>query len=203
MRWGGSGRAAVLPFVLGALTLATPAHAHLMQTGFGPFYDGLTHLFLTPEDLLPVLALTLLAGLRGPPVARGVLFALPAAWLVGSGLGARLALLGAAPTLMAGVTLLLGLLAVLDRPLPRALVVGLGIGLGLLGGALNGAELAQAHASGLVALGIASALFVVVALVSGQVSVLRAAWTRVAARAAASWITAIGLLLLGWSLRGS
>ncbi len=44
------------------LAAAPPAHAHLMNTGFGPFYDGLTHLFLTPEDLLPVVALALWRG---------------------------------------------------------------------------------------------------------------------------------------------
>ena len=62
-----------------ALAAAPPAHAHLMNTGFGPFYDGLTHLFLTPEDLLPVVALALLAGCaaplrpyRAPIVARGL-----------------------------------------------------------------------------------------------------------------------------------
>jgi urease accessory protein len=30
------------------LVAALPAHAHLMNTGFGPFYDGATHLFFTP-----------------------------------------------------------------------------------------------------------------------------------------------------------
>ena len=63
------------------LAAGTPAQAHLMNTGFGPFYDGLTHPFVTPEDLLPVVALTLLAGLRGAQCGRWVLFALPAAWL--------------------------------------------------------------------------------------------------------------------------
>ena len=38
------------------LIVAPSAQAHLMNTGFGPFYDGLTHLFVTPEDLLPVIA---------------------------------------------------------------------------------------------------------------------------------------------------
>jgi len=56
----------------------------------GPFYDGLTHLFATPEDLLPVIALALLAGLRGPEFGRWVLLAVPAAWLVGSTAGASL-----------------------------------------------------------------------------------------------------------------
>jgi urease accessory protein len=39
------------------LIATSSAHAHLMNTGFGPFYDGLTHLFVTPEDLPPVIAL--------------------------------------------------------------------------------------------------------------------------------------------------
>ena len=38
------------------------ANAHLMNTGFGPFHDGPTHLFVTPEDLLSMIALALLAG---------------------------------------------------------------------------------------------------------------------------------------------
>ena len=45
---------------------ARPAHAHLMTTGLGPFYDGLTHLLVSPECLLPMIALALLAGLRAP-----------------------------------------------------------------------------------------------------------------------------------------
>ena len=40
---------------------------HLMNTGLGPFYDGLAHFFTTPEDVLPVLALALWSGLRGAP----------------------------------------------------------------------------------------------------------------------------------------
>ena len=33
--------------------------AHLVTSGLGPVYDGILHLFSTPEDLLPVLALSL------------------------------------------------------------------------------------------------------------------------------------------------
>ena len=66
---------------------AGSSHEH----GFRPFYDGLTHLFVTPEDLLPVIALALLAGLRGPCFGRSVLFVLPVAWLVGSTVGVWIA----------------------------------------------------------------------------------------------------------------
>ena len=58
--------------------------AHLMNTGFGPFDHGLTHLLVTPGDLLQVIALALLAGLHGPGVGRTVLFVLPSAWLFGT-----------------------------------------------------------------------------------------------------------------------
>ena len=36
------------------LAFAVPAHAHLVNTGLGPFYDGISHLLLSPEDLIPV-----------------------------------------------------------------------------------------------------------------------------------------------------
>ena len=48
---------------------ALPAEAHLNSTGMGPFYDGLIHFLMSPEDIVPVLALALLAGLRGASLA--------------------------------------------------------------------------------------------------------------------------------------
>jgi hypothetical protein len=49
--------------------------------------------------------------------------------------------------------------------------------------------------------GIVCAVFVLVALGTALVVVLRAPWARIAVRVAGSWIAAAGLLLLGWSLR--
>ncbi|HYQ80371.1 MAG TPA: hypothetical protein VEP68_02660, partial [Anaeromyxobacteraceae bacterium] len=71
--------------MLAALALLAPAaaRAHLVNTGLGPFYDGISHFALTPEDLLPALALALLAGQRGTATGRATLLALPAAWLLG------------------------------------------------------------------------------------------------------------------------
>lgn len=103
----------------------------------------------------------------------------------------------------AAVTVALRLLAVLDQPLPLPGVGALAVGLGLLNGGLNGAELGKAHSKLLVAVGTACAVFVAVALLAGQVATVRATWARVAVRAAASWVAASGLLMLGWSLRGS
>ncbi|TMQ57292.1 MAG: hypothetical protein E6K72_03800 [Candidatus Eisenbacteria bacterium] len=52
-------------------------------------------------------------------------------------------------------------------------------------------------------IGIAVALFVVVALAAALVVALERPWKRIAARVAGSWIAAVGLLLLGWRLRGA
>lgn len=181
---------------------AAPADAHLMNTGLGPFYDGLTHLFLTPEDLLPVVAVALLAGLRGPRPGRAVLLVLPAAWLVGSGAG----LLGAPhvplPAATAAVTIAIGALVAADRPLPLGLVAGLAILVGLVSGGFAGIELGRARMSGLGIAGAVCALLAVVSLLAGQVTSARAPWARAAVRIAGSWIAASGLLMLGWSVRG-
>ena len=48
--------------VVVVLTLAlssAPAEAHLNSTGMGPVYDGVMHFLMSPEDLVPALALAL------------------------------------------------------------------------------------------------------------------------------------------------
>jgi urease accessory protein len=51
--------------------------------------------------------------------------------------------------------------------------------------------------------GLALAVFVLIALAAAFVVQLRAHWARIAVRVAGSWIAASGLLLLGWAVRGS
>jgi len=185
-----------ITFAVAGITIcaASPAHAHLMNTGFGPFYDGLAHLFVSPEDLLPVIALALLAGLRGPRPSRAVLLILPVAWLAGVFMQVSSDLTVAAVAL----TITLGGLVAADRHLPEWLVIGCALVLGLLQGSLNGTEWI-----GFSIVGNAVALFVVVALLAGQVTALRSAWARIVVRVAGSWIAAIGLLMLGWLLRST
>jgi urease accessory protein len=185
------------------LAPASPTHAHLMNTGFGPFYDGLTHLFLTPEDLLPVVALALSAGLRGPRCGRTVLILLPAAWLAASLASRLIAPEANLPVATAALTIALGALAAADLPLPVPLVAGGAVVLGFLHGRLNGLELAKTNGSAMVILGIVCSLCVVTSLLAGQVASVRAAWARVAVRVAGSWIAAAGLFMLGWAVRGA
>ena len=50
-------------------------------------------------------------------------------------------------------------------------------------------------------LGLVLAVFVLVALAAALVVRLRWPWTRIAVRVVGSWITASGLLMVGWALR--
>ena len=60
----------------------------------------------------------------------------------------------------------------------------------------------QAGAGILGLLGMLAALFVLIALVAACVVSLHQPWARMAVRVAGSWMAAIGLLMLGWALRG-
>ncbi|MGA7409567.1 MAG: HupE/UreJ family protein [Bryobacteraceae bacterium] len=189
-----------------AFLLPTAAQAHLVNTGLGPFYDGVSHLFLSPEDLLPVLALALLAGLRGSRTGRFALFALPGAWLAGGLAGLAFpAIAQFLPThlaLLSSVTFLaLGALVALDVRLRSRLVTGIAIALGVVHGYVNGSAMSDGKLGALGLVGIATSIFVTVALAAGLVASLVRPWTRIAVRVAGSWIAAAGLLLLGWTLR--
>jgi hydrogenase/urease accessory protein HupE len=175
--------------------------AHLVTTGLGPVYDGIGHLLVTPEELLPVLALALLAGLRGASSGRRVLCVLPGAWLVGGGLGLLAHGLPVFPTPALSL-LVLGTLVAADLRVPPPAVTALALGLGLVHGFLNGVAMRQAGPGVLGLLGLLAALFVLVALVAAGVVSLQQQWTRMAVRVAGSWLAALGLLMLGWALRG-
>ncbi len=171
-----------------------------MTTGLGPLYDGLFHFALTPEDLVPVLALALLAGLRGVTYGRRALFVLPAAWLLGGVIGLTVHG-GVSPSWTALSFVLLGGLVASDARLPLGATTLLAAQLGLGHGYLNGSALAQPGLGAVGLLGIVAAVFTLVALAASFVVPLRAVWARVVVRVAGSWIAAIGLLLIGWAMR--
>jgi hydrogenase/urease accessory protein HupE len=185
------------------LVLPSTSHAHLVNTGLGPFYDGVSHFALTPEDLLPALALALFAGQRGARAGRLALWALPAAWLLGGLAGLASPTIGGAPALTTASFLALGGLVAAEAPLRPEWVAGLASFVGLLHGYLNGSAMSQAKLGALGLAGIVGTLFVTVALAAAMVVAIRPPWGRIAVRVAGSWIAAVGLLLLGWTLRGA
>jgi len=186
---------------LTALLVPGRAEAHLVNTGFGPFYDGISHLFVTAPDLLVVIALALLAGLRGTATVRSTLLAVISGWALGGLAGLLIAPTVIWAAITTGSFLLVGALLAADRELPAAAVAGLGGLVGLIHGFLNGAESA-ASGIGLVGFtGSLAALAVVATLTSAASVSLAQGWTRIAVRVAGSWIAAIGILMLGWLFR--
>jgi hydrogenase/urease accessory protein HupE len=187
------------------LFLASPktADAHLVTTGLGPLYDGISHLLLSPDDLLGVLAMALLAGLGGARHGRLSLLTLPPAWMLGGLLGLSAPAELSWPVVNTLSLLVVGALVAIDPKLPAAAVTAIAAALGLVHGFLNGTAMAQAGGGALALVGICSTVFVLVALAAALVVSLRVPWTRIVVRVAGSWIAAIGLLMLGWAIRGT
>jgi len=188
-------------FVLAFSLCPVRAQAHLNSTGMGPIYDGVMHFLMSPEDLVPVLALALLTGLRGVSHGRRALFVVPGAWLLGGLLGLTVSATNGNVILSSIWFLLLGGLLAADAKISLHMTTVLAALLGLYHGYLNGTGMG---ASGYVAaalIGLVFAVFVLVALAAAFVIRLRAAWARIAVRVAGSWIAAGGLLLLGWAAR--
>jgi hydrogenase/urease accessory protein HupE len=187
--------------LLTALIIPGRADAHLVNTGFGPFYDGISHLFVTAPDLLVVVALGLLAGMRGKATSRGMLLAITLAWSIGGVMG-----LTFAPAITWAVAttvsfLLLGALLALDRDLSRSTIIVIAVAVGLTHGFLNGAESA-ASGIGLVGFtGSVAALAVMATLTTALAVSFANGAARIALRVAGSWIAAIGILMLGWLFR--
>lgn len=178
-----------------------PAQAHLNSTGLGPIYDGIAHFLMSPEDLVPVLALALFTGLRGASFGRRALFVLPGAWLLGGLLGLTVSATNGSAVLSSLWFLLLGGLLVADAKLSLRVTTALATLLGLYHGYLNGTGMGASGTAAVALFGLISSVFVLVALAAAFVVCLRAQWTQIAVRVAGSWIAASGLLLLGWATR--
>jgi hydrogenase/urease accessory protein HupE len=184
----------------GLLLWTTPASAHLVTTGLGPVYDGIGHLVMTPEDLIPALAIALFAGLRGAAPGRRALFVLPLAWFAGGLLGV---IIEGLPTLpVAAISfLILGVLVAADLNLSQKLFTTIVVVVGLVHGVLNGVALKEgAGILGLI--GIMATLFVIVAIVSAFIVSLKKPWAKIVVRVAGSWVAAMGMLMFGWLMRG-
>ncbi|MGD2084325.1 MAG: HupE/UreJ family protein [Chromatiales bacterium] len=187
----------------GLLALPGAAQAHLVTSGLGPFYDGALHLLLSPGDLLGVLALALLAGLRGAQAGRLIVMILPAAWLMAGLIGLALPLASDPTGLRVASFLVLGLLVAADAKIPPIAVAALAAFYGVLHGLINGTALAAIGAGASTLLGIVLTVLVLSLLTAAAVVPLRAFWARIAVRVAGSWVAAVGMLMLGWLVQGA
>jgi hypothetical protein len=188
-----------------ALLALTPsvASAHLVVSGMGPIYDGVSHFGLSPEDYLPAIGLGLYAGLQGPATARAALAAVTLGWLGGG----ALALAGVHPPMLAlsvltaVLYLAVGGLLAINVAWPRAVGAGVALALGLARGMADLLGVPGGMAPALSLIGMAVAVFAVLALAAGLTLPMRRLWMIVAARVGGSWLAALGLLFAGWLLR--
>ena len=179
------------------------AQAHLVATGLGPLYDGVSHFGLSLEDILPVVTLALFAGLKGPAHCRAAALPLPGAWILGGIAGLSglpwppiaVSVASAAMLLAAG-----GLLASNVRAAPRLCAAAAG-GLGLICGLGDVAGVAMTPAHLVSLAGMAAAAAAVFVLAASLTLPLTRLWMIVAARVAGSWMAALGLLAAGWVIR--
>jgi hypothetical protein len=196
-------RAARLFSAAAFLSFAAPAQAHLVTTGLGPVYDGIAHLVMSPADVALVVALTLLAGMRGARFGRTLLAVLPISWLAGGLAGLGLPAASSLEWTTGACFLLVGALVAADRDLSVGVVAALAAAISALQGFLAGSALSTTPSGGLELLGGLVALLAVVTLVAGVVVSLKVFWARIAVRVLGSWIAATGLLMLGWTLRSA
>ncbi len=186
-------------FLFLAIGLPIRAGAHLVTSGLGPVYDGMEHMMLSPEQWIMVAGLGLLAGMSGPATGRSVLFLFPGAWLLGGGAGYFLQF-ALSPLFSAAALMIVGGLVAADLKAGRNIVAAIAVGLGFLQGYLNGVSFSAVDGAPLALLGASVAAFVIVALGAGLV-VNAGGWRRMVVRVAGSWMAAIGILLVGWTIR--
>lgn len=190
--------------VTGALSLLLPARvdAHLPTVGLGPVYDGIFHFLMSPEDLIPVIALALLSGQRGPSFGRRVLWLVPLAWFLGGLTGMLVGTArGSALTFIS--FLVFGGLVAANAKVSVRLVSVLAALLGFFHGFLNGVGINFYDDGVYVIFGMTLTVFVVVTVFSSFVIPLRREWALIVVRVAGSWVAASGLLMLGWALHNS
>lgn len=176
---------------------ATAAAAHSVNRHFGDFYGGMLHPLTALEHLVPILGLGLLAGQQGTSAARWILLLFPAGLLLGAAVATQFEPSQFVEGLNRLSFVAIGGLVAIRLRVP---LLGLAIAapvLGFLHGYENTAGISSSVAihlfiSGIVVTGIAMiAIF-------AAISVSRESdWQKIAIRVVGSWITAIGILMIG------
>lgn len=193
MRWRTAG---VLPAL--ALSTPTPAHAHLVNSGLGPFYDGALHLILTPMDIIGLATLSLFAGLQGRESGRLLVVIAPLAWFVAGLLALSFEATGSFAVANAGILILLGGSIALGLSVSPLTIAAAAAALGGLLGFQSGLELWAAGTDWVALSGAAAVVFMVILSVTALVVSCTAFGFRVAFRVFGSWAAATGLLSIGW-----
>ena len=182
--------------VVGMLLWPSAAFAHPMQ-GVGDFYAGMLHPVVTLESILPIIALSLLAGQQARQTAIHLLCIFPAALVFGALLALFRPILSQVGIIQLGLTALFGILVALSRPLPVWFPIGLGGVLGITVGWTTASEITAEVSPYRFIAGLSVGGLLLIAYGIGVVRHLKTPWTQIAIRVVGSWIAAVGILVSG------
>jgi urease accessory protein len=184
-------------FSIGPLFLIFPssALAHPMK-GVGDFYAGMLHPMISVECVLPIIALSLLAGQQNRRTAIGILLSFPITSVLGAWLGLIEPVSPFVAVINTAAMAVLGILVALNRSLPLEVSVILSSVLGLTVGWANGGELTSDTSAYRFIPGLAVVGFLLISYGIGLVRSLNMPWAKTAVRVTGSWIAAIGILVL-------
>ena len=199
-------RLALAAFALcSSLLLPRDTLAHSPIPGIEGFYIGILHPLSTPSQLLALLAMGVMLGLRWPkwfPVSW-VTFA--AAMLLGIGLGQFGLMPGGEEPMLLLVAILAAMLSALyPTGFLTTFVILLGV-CGMLIGVLSIPDKGSVRATIITLLGSFVGANLALIYVAGGVGWLRERfaqqWLRIGLRIIAAWMAAIGILMLGMAWR--
>lgn len=181
-----------------ALCAPTPSHAHLVNSGLGPFYDGALHLLLTPLDLVGLATVGLFAASQGAESGRLLVVVAPIAWLLAGAVAMLSQINGSFAVVNAGTLVLLGGSVALGLKTSPPVAAGAAAVFGAALGFQSGLELRAANADWVALIGTVAVVSAVTILVSALVISYTAFTFRVVLRVLGSWAAATGLLSIGW-----
>ena len=192
--------AGYVALALALLGMPSVAHAHLVNTRLGGFYDGMLHPLTGFEDALPWLALAILAAFQGPQRARWLLVIFPLGLLAGGGLWELMPGLPFVAALSVALIAIVGLTVATAIVLPLPITLALGAIVGLVHGYLNAQAMTETTDHLLFVSGVTAVGYVTIALVAACATAFlqsNESWRAIALRAGGSWIAAIGIMAFG------
>ncbi len=181
-------------------SMSTAAQAHLVDTRLGDFYGGMLHPLTAFDEILPWLALAILAALQGPQRARWLLAVFPLGLLAGGVLSQVLPNPPFIPAVSVALIAITGLAVAAAINVPLPVLIGLATVMGLVHGYQNGREMTVTTDQLLFISGVTAIGYAVVTLTTGSAIAFlqgRGVWRPIALRASGSWVAAVGILVLG------
>ncbi|WP_211452663.1 HupE/UreJ family protein [Collimonas antrihumi] len=180
------------------------AHAHAAFVGIGDFYAGVLHPITSPEHIMLLLALGLLAGQNGRQRCCFLLAVFPVAVLAGAIVSRHWMVPQSMFAINVSTVIAAGIFLAIGRQQPRS-VLGLfaafaGITFGMANGsAIEGQMAPAAFFSGMTAVAFLTLAYVTAA--GDSLLRLRQGWINIGLRVAGSWAIAIGVLVLSLASR--